>query len=244
MCMTKVTRYSTGHTFFSHLIMAEHIQIAAYNCNGLGDKPKRIRIAKWLKREHRGILLLQETHSTPRRCHSWNNDFGHQYKAYYSHGSSGRKGVCSIIPKQLFKNFIHTEADDNGRFLVIQFDFDGKKYVIVNVYAPTQNFPEYQITFLKTIESLLEKYKGNEIVMGGDVNIIQNPVLDKYKGENEKPSKVARYLEGVKEAHNLVDIWRLQNPKLKRYTWRRRNPLQQSRIDFWLITDMTNSSVK
>ena len=47
------------------------------------------------------------------------------------------------------------------------------------------------------------KDKGNEIILGGDVNIVQNPVLDKYNGEDEKPSKAARYLEGVKQSFDF-----------------------------------------
>lgn len=31
---------------------------------------------------------------------------------------------------------------------------------------------------------------------------------------------------------NLIDVWRDQNKEISQYTWRRLNPLQQSRIDF------------
>ena len=35
---------------------------------------------------------------------------------------------------------------------------------------------------------------------------------------------------------DLVDIWWIQNPDTKRYTWRRKNPNIQCRLDFFLIS--------
>ena len=186
---------------------------------------------------------MQETHSIKKKEGTWNNDIGHQHKAYYAHGLSNKRGVCTIIPKSLKNNVVNTEVDPDGRYLVVELLISDKKYVIFNLYAPTKDYPAEQITFLKVIETFLEKYSDGCVIMGGDWNIVQNPSLDKYNPGNEKPSKPARYLEGIKQNHNLIDIWRIQNPNLRRYTWRRKNPLQQLRLDFWLITDVTNSNV-
>lgn len=38
----------------------------------------------------------------------------------------------------------------------------------------------------------------------------------------------------LKETFNLVDIFRKTNRNLKRYTWRRKNPIKQGRLDFFL----------
>ena len=35
----------------------------------------------------------------------------------------------------------------------------------------------------------------------------------------------------------LVDIWRLQNPALKKFTWKSSNPFKMRRLDFFLISD-------
>lgn len=35
----------------------------------------------------------------------------------------------------------------------------------------------------------------------------------------------------------MTDVWRELNPELRRYTWRRNHPLQQSRLDFFLVSD-------
>ena len=45
------------------LIMdATKIKISSFNANGLGNKNKRLAVAKWLKENSSGIVFLQETH--------------------------------------------------------------------------------------------------------------------------------------------------------------------------------------
>ena len=44
--------------------------------------------------------------------------------------------------------------------------------------------------------------------------------------------------------NNLFDTFRELHPSLKRYTCRRKNPLKQSRLDFFLVTENTINSVK
>ena len=48
---------------------------------------------------------------------------------------------------------------------------------------------------------------------------------------------------------DLLDIWRELYPEMRRYTWRRNTPLQQSRLDIFLISDLmstfvTNADIK
>ena len=38
-------------------------------------------------------------------------------------------------------------------------------------------------------------------------------------------------------ANNLIDIFRLCHPNDKRYTWRRKNPIKQARLDYFLISN-------
>jgi hypothetical protein len=42
---------------------------------------------------------------------------------------------------------------------------------------------------------------------------------------------------------DLTDIWRDLNLELRRYTWRRNNPIQQSRLDFFLVSDLLSAEV-
>lgn len=63
-----------------------------------------------------------------------------------------------------------------------------------------------------------------------------------YKHVNN-PKARAFVTNSIKENH-LFDTFRELHPSLKRYTWRRKNPLKQSRLDFFLVTENLINSVK
>ena len=46
------------------------------------------------------------------------------------------------------------------------------------------------------------------------------------------------------ESRSLVDPFRELNPEKRRYTWRKKTPLKQSRLDFFLISDNLLPSLK
>ena len=43
---------------------------------------------------------------------------------------------------------------------------------------------------------------------------------------------------------NMIDPFRENFPKLKRYTWRKENPLKQARLDYFLISENIMQNVK
>ena len=54
---------------------ATKIKISTVYANGLGNKIKRLDVAKWLKENSSGIVVLQETHSVPETESKWKQDF-------------------------------------------------------------------------------------------------------------------------------------------------------------------------
>jgi len=43
---------------------------------------------------------------------------------------------------------------------------------------------------------------------------------------------------------DLIDIWRVRNPKERLFTWKQTKPLIQRRLDFWLISDTCQDEVE
>ena len=43
--------------------------------------------------------------------------------------------------------------------------------------------------------------------------------------------------------YDLVDIWRIRNPDIKKFTWRQKSPIIQRRLDYWLISDTLQDDV-
>ena len=68
---------------------------------------------------------------------------------------------------------------------------------------------------IKTIKDLSEKH----IVLAGDFNFFFDTSLDSYVGKPTLEKKsIAKFIK-LKEKFDLCDIWRIRNPKAKRYTF-------------------------
>ena len=70
-----------------------------------------------------------------------------------------------------------------------------------------------------------------KIIIGGDFNVILDPDLDGFGGK-PKLKQSAKQIENSCSVHYLVDIWRVRNLEIKRFTWRQKTPIIQSRLDF------------
>ena len=94
--------------------------------------------------------------------------------------------------------------------------------------------------WLDCIQTLIESNSDSNLLIGGDLNDVFIPQLDRYRC---KPGVVQTdYVRSWKIAcdeFNLVDIWRMMNPNLKCYSWRQGKSaknLKQSRLDWFQHT--------
>merc|ERR1711963_435904 len=63
-----------------------------------------------------------------------------------------------------------------------------------------------------------------------------------YKNNNNP--KAQEMVLNIKNNLELSDVFREINQEVRRFTWRRLNPYQQSRLDFFLVSDNLLSYVK
>ena len=138
-----------------------------------------------------------------------------------------------------------------GRIHLLKFSINEFIISIVNVYGP--NKEKERGPFLDKLQTIFSCFDyGDFLVMGGDLNIVQDPKIDKYSNRvqlegthydhDEPNSRIT--LQQFKEKHNLIDIWRLLNKDTKRYTWSQPNPSVKCRLDYFLITNNLLKFVK
>ena len=67
------------------------------------------------------------------------------------------------------------------------------------------------------------------------ITLLQNPKLDTdgYKHINNPRARLA-VLDMINELE-LIDIYRHLHPDTRRYTWRKKNPVKQARLDYFLV---------
>ena len=117
---------------------------------------------------------------------------------------------------------------------------EGKQFLLVNIYAPNKDEPQFFANIVMQIESFPTDFK----IIGGDMNVTLNEELDRFsKKEKSQGSKSAELINEFLETENWVDIWRVCHPETKSYTWRRRNPLTMSRLDYFFIPHENIGSV-
>ena len=108
----------------------------------------------------------------------------------------------------------------------------------MNVYAPT-NYKDRNLFFKKTLFWMKRNVK-HCVIMGGDLNCVQNKSKDtiNIKNKNAECKSLFKIIRHFK----LIDIWRKFWPNKKQFTWRQLSLNLHSRIDCWLIqNELTNS---
>ncbi len=211
------------------------LTFSTFNCRGLGQNSKWRAVFQWLRKYYKGIIFLQETHSTKSIEKSWHQE----WKGFveFSHGLSTARGVAIMIDKDIDCIIHEVHRDDMGRFLIVDCSVYGEKIILINVYAPTKDNKD-QSKFLTFVHNKLKDYENNNIILGGDFNVCLDPTIDKKGGKIEKPSKCAEIINSISETYNLIDLWRYLNPESRRFTRREMTKagLVQSRLDYFLIS--------
>ena len=104
---------------------------------------------------------------------------------------------------------------------------------IINIYGPDIDSP----WFYEKLNDLVKNNHLDYTVICGDFNLVLNPDIDSYNNNAiNNPWARARLLDMISE-HNLKGIFRTLHPSTRRYTWRRRTPIKQSRLDYFLCSD-------
>ena len=221
---------------------SDPLGLISLNANGLGEIKKRNMVFEWLKTQHNAaskIVFLQETHTNVRSETLWKNewDLG---EIIFSHGNSGSKGVAIMLPKTMEYTKNSVKCSGNGRYIAINITIEENTFCIINGYAPNCNKLKDQLKWLSEIQEIIEENNDANIIIGGDLNDVFIPMLDRYQCKsNTVETEYVKTWNTICEEYNLADFWRVLNPSSRRYTWRQggsASRLKQSRLDYWIVS--------
>ena len=103
---------------------------------------------------------------------------------------------------------------------------------MISLYAPNTDTPN----FFNELRSLLQNYKADYDIICGDFNLVLNPLVDTFNYKHINNPKSRQAVLKICEDLDLLDIYRYFYPTTHRYTWRKKNPLKQARLDFFLVS--------
>ena len=155
---------------------------------------------------------------------------------FLSHGDSKSRGIAFLLPQNKSYKILSYKNILEGRIASLAICFDESTITLINVYFPTKDKQSEQLTVIRKLETYLSNSASDTCIIGGDLNLYINPLLDKHEGKNTDHSQAGKALKNLLSDQDLVDVWRAKNPNSKRYTWRSNNPLVQTRLDYWLIS--------
>ena len=198
------------------------------NVRGLGECKKRRQIFKYIHDQKIDIAMLQETHGCKRKHNIWSAEYGG--KIIFADDSTRAKGVVILFNKKLEIDVNKMEiVKDNGRYLMINLLIAGKKFCLINVYAPNED-PQFFLELFSKIENL----NAEHIVLMGDLNVYLNPKEDRKGGVSNKQTKAAEIINNFLQETDWLDVWRNLHPDQFSFTWKRNKPLIMSRLDYIL----------
>ena len=212
--------------------MADTIKVLSCNVRGLADSIKRRQLFNYIHRVKADIVLMQETHCTKNKEKIFKAQLG--YKMIFDNGESNARGVCiAFAPHMQIEKLVVTKSNQ-GRYIILNFVYETKEFVIACIYAPNEDKPEF---FTKVFEELAvadAEYK----IIGGDLNVWLDVEKDHFSksGQHQKVSNAAAVINNYLEEQNWVDAWRAMYPEIVGFTWRRRKPMTFLRIDYFLMS--------
>ena len=111
---------------------------------------------------------------------------------------------------------------------------------LTTLYGPNNDNPN----FFSQMQNLVSSESGDYDIICGDFNLVLNPHMDTFNYKHiNNPNSRHRVLKMMNDL-NLCDIYRQLHPNTRRYTWRRKNPVKQSRLDFFLASSNILDIVK
>ena len=94
------------------------------------------------------------------------------------HFSSSSAGVCILFNNNFKFDILKTFSDSSGRDIICDIKTDEKLFTLANIYAPNEDCP----TFFKQFFDHLHDFACEEIILGGDFNLVLDVKEDKKGG--------------------------------------------------------------
>ena len=212
------------------------VSFLSLNVCGLRNYFKRKKIFKYLHDKHPDVIFLQETHSTKDVELFWKRQMKGHF--YFSHGNNLARGVLTFIREGLDFELLESKIDTIGRYVILKIKAYDKMFTLANIYAP--NIVREQNEFWRELCTSLNNVDGiheSIIIAGGDFNVSLNVNLDRVGRDLNCQSSTSSRLElsNLLNQFELCDIWRFYNPRVRQYTWRKRDFSSQSRLDYWFV---------
>ena len=129
----------------------------------------------------------------------WLAEWG--YKALFNCCNSASVGVAILMNNNFSLELERSVSDPEGRFIISDIKLDRKVITLASIYAPNEDNP----LFFEDIFSHLEVFKSEEIIIGGDFNLVLDLRGDKKGGLAKTHTKALKVIKQYAAKLDLID---------------------------------------
>ena len=142
--------------------MTNTVKVVSVNCQGLADPRKRRDVFHYLRDKSYSIYLLQDTHFDPKLENWIRAEWG--YKCYFASYNSSSRGVAILFKNnfEISVNKVYKAIAGNDTFATVKIM--DKDFVIVSLYGPNRDNPEFYAEF----EERINEVGFENLIIGGD----------------------------------------------------------------------------
>jgi exodeoxyribonuclease-3 len=203
------------------------MKIITWNVNGIRAVWKKGELQNLIKQEKPDVLGIQETKAELEQL----EDETKNHEGYYTffESSKVRKGYSGVAiytkihPQKVTGTMgIENFPDDEGRTIVAEYE----NFFFINCYFPNGGkSPEhfaYKLEYYKHFLKLVKKLENKKpVIFVGDVNTAQEEIdiARPKENANHVGFMMVEREEIRKFSEHFVDIWRVKNPEVVKYTW-------------------------
>ena len=213
------------------MALSDRLRVLSANCQGLRDKSKLVDVLDYHNHFKANIICLQDTHLTSSE-ENYLRSLS-DCECYLNGYKTNSRGVAILLRNNFEHKVVHTDFDNDGNFIMVDFSTQNISIRLINIYAPNVDSPK----FFEYIRKLVEENEQDYILVCGDFNLVFNPDLDSFNYVNINNPKSRLHILETMQTYNLKDAFRTLHPTVKRYTWGRKNPIKQARLDYFVCSE-------
>ena len=125
------------------------------------------------------------------------------------------------------------KKDIHGNYLALDIVIDKQKLTLLSLYGPNND----TLIFFEQIMSIIEIFGNENYIICGDFNLVLNPYIDCDNYLHVNNPKARDKVLSIIDEWSLIDPFRELYPDIRRYTWRKKTPFKQARLDFFLFSE-------
>ena len=117
--------------------------------------------------------------------------------------------------------------------LVLDLKISDSEVKLINVYYPNRDS-----FFLKNLNHIIETNTQDYVLLCGELNLVLDSTKESSNYVNINNLQLCSLFKEMLMEHNLTDAFRYLHKDKIRYTWWRKNPIRQARLDYWITSSV------